>query len=85
MTERRRLCTRCYGAAVRREQAAVAPLPRVIAPAAMERIAASVGRCDVCRLEKAAWKGPGVRLCEACYQRESRRAVAAGGELVAEG
>ncbi len=82
MAERRRLCRRCYDTAVRRAQAAVEPLPRAIAPAAMERIAASVGRCDVCGLERAAWKGQGVRLCDACYQRESRRAVEAGMEVV---
>ena len=57
----------------------------MIAQAAMERVTASVGRCDVCGLERAAWKGQGVRLCEACYQRESRRAVEAGEAVVAEG
>ncbi len=54
MAERRRLCRRCYDVAVRRAQAAVEPMPRVIAPAAMERVTASVGRCDVCGLERAA-------------------------------
>ncbi len=78
MTDRRRLCTRCYAAAVRREQAAVEPLPRAIEPAAMKRVTASVGRCGLCELEKAAWSGQGIRLCETCYQRESRRAVEAG-------
>jgi hypothetical protein len=84
MTARRVLCRRCYDSAVRRAQAAVELLPRVIAPGAMERVTTSVGRCDVCGLEKAAWKGQGVHLCETCYQRESRRAVEAG-EVVAEG
>jgi hypothetical protein len=83
MTERRRLCRRCYDTAVRRALAAVEPLPRVIAPGAMERVAASVGRCDVCGVETAAWKGQGVRLCEACYQRESRRAVETGDDALA--
>jgi len=36
----------------------------------------------VCRLETAAWSGDGVRLCEACYQREMRRGVEAGEVLV---
>ncbi len=59
LTERRRLCRRCYDTAVRRAQAAVEPLPRVIASAAMERVTASVGRCGLCGLERAAWKGRG--------------------------
>ncbi|MEN6341657.1 MAG: hypothetical protein ABFC89_03765 [Methanospirillum sp.] len=75
MTARRVLCRRCYDSAVRRAQAAVEPLPRVIVPGAMERVTASVGRCGLCGLEKAAWKGEGVHLCETCFQRESRRAV----------
>ncbi len=79
----RRLCRRCYGAAVRREQRAGPPLPNAIDPAALRRVAASVGRCDVCGLERAAWSGQGVRLCETCYQRESRRAVEAGDAVVA--
>ncbi len=59
MTERRRLCARCYGAAVKQEQAAVEPLPRAITPAAMKRVTAPAGRCGVCGLEKAAWPGRG--------------------------
>jgi hypothetical protein len=78
-------CQRCHNAAVKRAQAAVESLPRVIAPAAMERITASVGRRRLCGLERAEWMGPGVRLCETNYQRESRRAVEAGAEVVAEG
>ncbi len=83
MTERRRLCRRCHDAAVRRAQVAVEPLPQAIAPAAQSRAAASVGRCCLCGLEKAAWEGQGVRLCETCYRRESRRTVEAGAEVVA--
>jgi hypothetical protein len=52
---------------------------------AMKRVTASVGRCGVCGLERAAWSGPGVRLCETCYQRELRRAVEAGEVVVTEG
>jgi hypothetical protein len=74
----RRLCRRCYAAAVRREQRAGPPLPNAIDPAALRRVAASIGRCDVCGLDPAAWSGQGVHLCETCFQRESRRAVEAG-------
>jgi hypothetical protein len=83
MTERRRLCTRCYGAAVRREQAKVAPLPAVIDPVAMQRVEAEVGRCDLCGLERAAWKGEAGRLCDACYRRELRRGIEAGADVPA--
>jgi len=44
--------------------------------------AAPVDWWRLCLLEQAVWSGEGVRLCEACYQRESRRAVEAGGEVV---
>ncbi|MEN6341750.1 MAG: hypothetical protein ABFC89_04235 [Methanospirillum sp.] len=79
-----RLCRRCYGAAVRREQRAGPPLPNAIDAGALHRVAASVGRCDVCGLEAAAWSGGGVRLCEACYRREVRRSVEAGDGAPAE-
>ena len=81
----RQLCTRCYGVAVRREQRAGPPLPNAIDPKALRRVSASVGRCGVCGLEKAVWSGQGVRLCEMCHQRESRRAVEAGAEVAAGG
>lgn len=84
MTERRRLSAGCYGASVRRAQAALEPLPQVVGPDAMARVTAPTGRCDVCGLERAEWAGEGVRLCEACYQREARRRVQ-DGEEVAEG
>ena len=41
MTERRRLCRRCYGAAVRREQRAGPPLLGVIDTGALQRVAAA--------------------------------------------
>lgn len=69
----RRLCRACHDAAVRREQRAAPPLPAVIDPGALRRVAASVGRCAFCGLEPAAWAGGGVRLCDACYRREVRR------------
>jgi len=68
----------------RRFGSADPPLPNAIDPGVLHRVTASVGRCDVCGLERAAWSGQGVRLYEACYQREARRAVEAGAELVAE-
>ena len=71
--ERRYLCRRCRSAAARQEQRASAPLPGAIDTASMERVAAPVGRCDVCDLEPATWRGGGVRLCEACFRRELRR------------
>ena len=76
--EPRHLCRACHAAAVRREQRAGPPLPGVIDPGGMRKVAASVGRCDVCDLEAAAWSGGGVRLCEACYDREARRRVREG-------
>jgi hypothetical protein len=48
-------------------------------------VTAPVGRCRLCGLEKAAWTGQGVRLCEAWYQRESRRAMEAGEVVGVEG
>jgi hypothetical protein len=60
---------------------------RALAPGAGPHracVAASVGRCDVCGLERAAWSGGGVRLCEACYWWEVRRGVETG-EAAVEG
>lgn len=50
----------------------------------MEWVSAPAGRCGVCGLERAAWSGDGVRLCETCYQRESRRGLEAGAEVAVE-
>jgi hypothetical protein len=44
----------------------------------MHRLRASIGRCDVCDLEAAAWSGGGVRLCEACCDWKVRRPVREG-------
>ena len=85
MTERRVLCRSCYGAAVRREQRAGPPLANAIDPGGLRRVTASVGRCDLCGLERAAWSGDGVRLCETCYRREVRWAVESGVDVMAEG
>ncbi|HIH02624.1 MAG TPA: hypothetical protein HA263_01825 [Methanoregulaceae archaeon] len=83
--ERRRLCKRCYGAAVEREQAKITPLPAVIHPSTMRRVTASVGRCSICDLAPATWTGEAGRLCDACYQREVRRGIEAGADLPAVG
>jgi len=83
MTERRRLCKRCYGAAVEREQAKVAPLPGTVDLSTMMRVTASVGRCGLCGLAPATWSGGAGRLCDACYQREMRRGLEAGGSIAA--
>ena len=82
MTELRRLCKRCYGAAVEREQAKIAPLPGTVDLSTMTRVTASVGRCGLCGLEAAAWSGNAGRLCEVCYQREVRRAVELGTDVM---
>ena len=74
----RYLCRACHAAAVRRERRAGPPLPHVIDPGGLERVGASVGPCDVCGLAPAAFAGGGIRLCEACFRRESRRALQDG-------
>ena len=82
--EPRYLCRVCHDRETRRLVRDGAALPAVIAPGEMARVTAPLGRCDVCDLEPLAWAGEGVRLCEACYQREARRRVR-DGEEVAEG
>ena len=78
MAERRRLCTHCSGAAVKREQAKVRPPPAVIDAGSMTRVTASVGKCSLYGLDAATWKGEAGRLCDACYRREVRREIEAG-------
>jgi hypothetical protein len=78
ITERRRLCQRCYGATAGREQAKVSPLPGTVDLSAMRRVGAEVGRCALCDLAPATWSGGGVRLCDACFQREVRRGIEHG-------
>ena len=82
--EPRHLCRACHAAAVRRERRAGPPLPGVIDLGGMRRVRASVGRCDVCDLEPAAYAGGGVRLCAACYDREARRRVREGAAVPAD-
>ncbi len=82
VTERRLLCNHCYGVAVKREQAKVRPLPAVIDPGSMTRVTASVGRCSICDLAPATWKGEAGRLCDACYQREVQRGIEDGVDVI---
>jgi hypothetical protein len=73
-----RLCNHCYGAAVEREQKKIRPLPAVIDPGSMTRVTVSIGRCSLCGLAAATWKGDAGRLCDACYQREVRDGIERG-------
>ncbi len=73
-----RLCNHCYGAAVAREQKKIRPLPAVIDPGSMTRVTVSIGRCSLCGLAAATWKGDAGRLCDACYQREVRDGIERG-------
>ena len=71
----RRICRRCYHAAVERTRAESPPLPGTIPLSSMQRISSSIGRCSVCDLASAVYldRETGVRLCEACYSREAMR------------
>jgi hypothetical protein len=71
----RRICRRCYDAAVRRDRAAAPPLPGVISLTGLKRISKEIGRCTVCQLGVAVYSDTdaGVKLCEACYSREQRQ------------
>jgi len=67
-----RLCKRCYEKAAARVRATITALPGTIDLSQFEEIGASVGRCSVCDLAGAVWidRKAGIKLCEACYQRE---------------
>ncbi len=82
---RRYLCRTCHRAAVRRERRAAPPLPGVIEPGALQPVTAWIGSCQACGLEPAAFAGGGVRLCGACFDRETRRAGRKGTGVRAEG
>ncbi len=71
----RRICRRCYDAAVRRDRAAAPPLPGVINLTGLKRTSKEIGRCTVCQLGVAVYSDSdaGVKLCEACYNREQRQ------------
>lgn len=71
----RRICQRCYDAAVRRDRASAPPLLGVLNLARMERCTTDLGRCSVCNLGKATYRDQeaDVNLCESCYARECRQ------------
>nr|WP_319538802.1 hypothetical protein [uncultured Methanospirillum sp.] len=73
----RMLCLSCYERLVSHEIAAIVPLPGMIHPEDMVPLHASVGRCDLCQTNEAAWSDPTSRihLCESCYQREKARSA----------
>ncbi len=80
----RRLCRRCYDAAVCHDRAAAPPLPGMIDLALLLRHAPNIGKCPVCRCSPATYvsEATGVKLCEACYVREVQRQCRASGVVV---
>ena len=73
--EARKLCRKCYDAAVRHDRAAAPPLPGMIDIAMMERHSPNIGKCSVCNLSGATYlnEESGVKLCEHCHEREVQR------------
>jgi hypothetical protein len=71
----RRVCWKCYDAAVRRDRASAPPLPGMIDLVGMERHYPNIGKCSVCDLGSAIYlnEETGVKLCEACHAREVHR------------
>ena len=71
----RRVCRKCYDAAVHRDRAAAPPLPGVINLGNLERCSGTLGRCSVCNLSSATFldRSTGVKLCEQCHAREVRQ------------
>ena len=71
----RRLCRKCYDAAVRRDRAAAPPLPGVINLGNLERCSGTLGKCSVCNLSSAVYfdRATGTKLCKACHSREVQR------------
>lgn len=76
----RKICRKCYEAAVRRERAASPPLPGVVDVSSLVRVTTAVGKCSVCHMGNTAWRDPGadLDLCEACYSRECRSRARGG-------
>ena len=70
----RRICKTCFQSAKKRAQQSAIILPGALDVTRMERLKASVGRCSVCDLDKAAYidRSTGTSLCESCYQRVAR-------------
>ncbi len=71
------LCKECYQELVERERSSAPPLPGMINVDRLERVTVDIGRCTVCRLEKAEWidRERGVAVCEGCWGREVRKGV----------
>jgi len=67
----RRICKTCYQGAKKRAQRHATILPGTLDVTRMERLKATVGRCTICELDKAAYidRGTDTKLCEYCYQR----------------
>ena len=47
----------------------VLPLPGVLDPGDFTRIRADIGRCSVCRAERAVYRSREAKVCEGCYAR----------------
>lgn len=67
----RHLCRTCYLGIKRRAQKTATILPGTFDVSRAERVTASIGRCTICNLDRAAYldRSTGTRLCEYCYQR----------------
>jgi len=70
----RRICKRCYESAKRSAQQRAVILPGTFDAARLEPLKNEVGRCTVCKLDRAAYidRGTGTKFCEVCYQRAMR-------------
>ena len=66
-----RICRTCYMGARKRAQKTATILPGTFDVSRAERVTASIGRCTICNLDRAAYldRSTGTRLCEYCYQR----------------
>jgi len=66
-----RICRTCYMGARKRAQKSTFILPGTFDVTRAEPLKASVGRCTICNLDRAAYldRSTGTRLCEYCYQR----------------
>ncbi len=67
----RRICKTCFQSAKKRAQRHATILPGTFDVTRMERLKATLGRCTICELDKAAYidRGTDTKLCEYCYQR----------------
>jgi len=69
-----RICRTCYMGARKRAQKSTFILPGTFDVSRAEPLKASVGRCTLCNLDRAAYldRATGTALCEYCYQRAVR-------------